>query len=98
MARAANNALLRGFSGKIGEIVVKQYANKIVISAKPDMSRVKKSQLQKLKQSKFKEAVKSAQSIIRDKNKKEAYAKNKRLKRGQSVYHAAIREFMGRKA
>jgi hypothetical protein len=93
MARASSNLILKGFSGKLGELVVKQYANKIVITRKPDMSGVKKTELQKLRQSKFRQAVAYAQSIIRDPKKKVNYAK--KLKKGQSVYHAAIKEFLG---
>ncbi len=94
MARSSNNLLLKGFRGSLGELVIKQYARGIVISQKPDMSRVKKSELQKVEQSKFKQAVAYAQSIIRDPKKKAGYAK--KLKKGQSVYHAAIKEFLSR--
>jgi hypothetical protein len=93
MARVKNNALLAGVSGRIGDsIVVKQYSYGTVISAMPDMSRVKKSKLQKIKQSYFAEAVKYAQSIIRDKKKKERYAKT--IEKGKTVYHAAIKEYL----
>ena len=56
------------------------------------MSRVKKSMLQKTEQSNFSKAVAYAQSIIRDKNKKALY--EKKIKKGTTVYHAAIKEFM----
>jgi hypothetical protein len=47
MART-NNPLLQGVSGKIGgQLVIKQYSYGTVISAMPDMSKVKKSMLQK---------------------------------------------------
>ena len=62
-----------------------------VISAMPDMSRVKRSMLQKMAQQKFAEAVHYARSISRNPVKKEAYAK--KLKKGRSVYHAAIQEY-----
>jgi hypothetical protein len=92
MAIAKNHPLLKGVSGRIGELVIKQYANGIVISKMPDMSGVKKSKLQKIRQNKSKEAVVYAQSIIRNPKKKAEYAK--RLKKGQSVYHTVIKEFM----
>ena len=92
MARVKNNPLLQGVSGKIGEsFVVKQYMYGTVISAIPDMSRVKKSALQKLRQGTFADAVKYAQSIIRDPKKKAAYAN--KLPKGKTVYHAAIQEY-----
>lgn len=92
MARMKNHVLLSGVRGRIGELVIKQYADGIVISKVPDMSRVKKSKLQQQKQDHFKEAVAYAKSIVCNSQKKTAYAK--KLKKGQSVYHAAIKEFM----
>lgn len=93
MARVNNNPLLQGVRGKIGDsFVVKQYNYGTVLSVKPDMSRVKKSELQKLKQSIFAEAVSYAQSIIRNPKKKAEYAK--RLPKGKTVYHAALQEYI----
>jgi hypothetical protein len=93
MARVNNNPLLKGVSGKIGDsFVVKQYSYGTVISAMPDMSRVKKSKLQKLKQSSFAAAVAYAQSIIKDPKKKKAY--QSKLPKGKTVYHTAIQEYL----
>jgi homogentisate 1,2-dioxygenase len=57
----------------------------------PDMSKVKSSRKQKEQQKKFAEAVAFAKSISRNPVKKAAYAK--KLRKGQSVYHAAIQEY-----
>ncbi|MGG9962003.1 hypothetical protein [Ferruginibacter sp. SUN106] len=93
MARVKSNPLLQGVSGKIGDsFVVKQYRYGTVISAVPDMRRVKKSALQKLKQNRFADAIAYAQSIIRDPEKKAAYAK--KLPEGKTVYHTAIQEYL----
>lgn len=93
MARVKNNPLLEGVSGKIGDsFIVKQYRFGTVISAVPDMSRVKKSALQKVKQKKFADAIAYAQSIIHNPAKKAVFAKN--LPKGKSVYHAAIQEYL----
>lgn len=92
MARTNKNPLLQGVSGKIGgQLVIKQYSYGTVISAMPDMSKVKKSMRQKQEQNKFAKAVAYARSITRNPDKKAAYAK--KLPKGQSVYHAAIKEF-----
>lgn len=92
MARVKNNPLLEGVRGKIGEhFIVKQYSYGTVITAFPDMSKVKKSKLQQLKQQQFADAISYVQSIIRDPKKKAAYAK--KLKKGKTVYHAAIQEY-----
>jgi hypothetical protein len=84
--------LLQVVSGKIGgQLVIKQYSYGTVISAMPDMSKVKSSRKQKEQQKKFAEAVAFAKSISRNPVKKAAYAK--KLRKGQSVYHAAIQEY-----
>jgi len=94
MARVNNNALLKGISGSLGEVVVKQYSYGTVVSKKPDMSGVRSSQLQEVKRNLFKEAVAFAQAINRDPKKKAEYAKN--LKPGQTVFNAAVSEYMRR--
>jgi DnaJ-class molecular chaperone len=63
-----------------------------VISSVPDRSKVKLSKKQKQANTKFKAAVIYAQSILRDPEKRKAYAK--KLKRGRSVYHAALAEYL----
>ena len=93
MARSVNNILLHNVAGQIGkQIVVKRYGDKTVITAYPDMSRVKPSKLQKKKQKGFAEAVAYAQAINNDPVKKKQYSK--RVKKGQSVYHFAIKEYL----
>jgi hypothetical protein len=92
MARTSKDFLLKGVHGKIGDqIVVKQYADKTVITSMPDMSGVKPSPLQKLVRKNFSEAVKYAQSINRNPVKKKKYAK--KITDGQDVYHFAIQEY-----
>ncbi len=93
MARTKKGTLLNDMHGALGkQWVVKQYAYGTVITAYPDMSRVKTSKLQQLKQGVFAKAVAYAQSIIRNPEKKKAYAK--KLKKGQRVYNAAIKEYL----
>jgi len=93
MAHSKNNPILEGFSGKIGNLVVKQYPNgKIVITKLPDMSSVKHSKLQSIYQNKFAEAVKYARAAKRDPLKRAAFEKV--LKDGQDVYHAALSSFL----
>lgn len=96
MARSASNAILQGFSGKLGPgMVVKQYKNKIVITAMPQFAKRKKTKLQKLKYGWFAEAVAYAKSVIRDPKKKAAW--QKKLPPGKLVYHAAIQEYLKKK-
>ena len=81
---------LRGQVGK--ELVFKKYGDKTVVTRYPRMNGIERSPRQKLGTSKFKEAVAYARSIIKDEKKRKAFAK--KLRRGKSVYHAAISEFM----
>ena len=92
MARS-RNLLLRNVQGQIGkELVVKKYGKKTVITKYPDMSGIKPSKLQKVKRSRFAEAVAYAQNILRNPALKAQYAA--KVKNGQSVYHYAIKEFL----
>jgi hypothetical protein len=93
MAIAKNNPFLKGISGKIGnDLVVKQYSYGTVISAMPDMSKVKRTPLQKQKQKIFAQAVAYAKDINRNPTKKAAYAK--KLKKGENVYRSALQEYL----
>jgi hypothetical protein len=93
MAYSKESVILHKMRGQIGkQIVVKQYGNKTVITAYPDMSGIKPSRLQKQKRKKFAAAIEYARSIIYDPVRKAAYAK--KLKRGARVYNSAIREYL----
>lgn len=95
MARLTGNSLFNALQGTIGnEIVFKQYADKVVVSVYPDMSKVKPSELQKLQRSKMKEANAYASAVRRDPELRSAYEKE--LKPGESVFHKAKKEFFER--
>lgn len=92
MATGENNFLLHNVRGQLGkQIVVKHYGNKIVITAYPDMSRVKPSVKQKKRRALFSEGVVYAKAIIADPELNELYRKE--VKKG-TVYNFAIKEFM----
>jgi predicted nucleotidyltransferase len=57
------NPLLTGASGKLGNIIVKQYGNQTVITAVPDMSRRKLTQKQKDANEQMQMAIMMAQSL-----------------------------------
>ncbi len=93
MARINGNILLHGASGHIGkQVVIKQYAYGKVLSKFPNMSNIKPSKKQEEKRSKFSDAVAFAKGILKDAAKKTAY--KKKLKPGQTVYHAALKEYL----
>ena len=93
MARTNQNLLIKGLQGQIGkQLVFKKYGKKTVVTKYPDMSNVKPSSKQKKMRRSFGKAVAYAQAINNDPVKKAVYAK--KVRKGQTVYHFAMREFM----
>lgn len=93
MASVDKSSAFSALSGQVGkQLVFKKYGNKTVVSAYPDMSKVKPSKLQKAKRNIFKEAVAYAQEINNNAALKKKY--QKKVKKGQTVYHFAIQEFL----
>ena len=93
MASSTSNIILSQLKGQIGkQLVVKQYGKKTVITRYPDMSGIKPSALQKKKRKIFAEAVRYAHAIKNNSKQTAVYAR--KVKKGQSVYHFAIKEYM----
>jgi hypothetical protein len=92
MAESKNNIIVRGMSGSIGkQLVFKQYGDRTIVSAMPDMSRVVKSKKQKAENNKFREAIAYARSQMVDPVSKVEYkAKAKGL---QKPHNVAIADF-----
>ena len=91
----SNNPLLKDFSGQIAKtIVVKQYpGDRTIITAYPDMSKVKPSIAQLAAKARFADAVAYAKEIKSHPillNKAHAYLFNRK----GSIYHALIAEYM----
>lgn len=92
MARLGKNSPLHNGSGAIAkQIVIKQYPNKTVVTAFPDMSKVKPSKPQTTRRKKFAEAVAYAKAIVRDPVLKAQY--QEKVAPGQTVYNYAISEY-----
>ena len=98
MARNRNNIITDGYSGAIGKKVVLKRINGETFACKyPDMSRVKYNKKQVGYQNLFAKAVEHARAVMNDPIKRAEYAQkihNDKRKRGTSVYHAALKEFM----
>ena len=73
-------------------MVIKNYGDKAVVSRVPDMSNVVPTEKQIKAKGCFAKAVAYAQAIIADPVKKAAY--QKKLPKGKTVYHAALKEYM----
>ncbi len=93
MAHTTKNILLHQLRGQIGkQLVVKQYGNKTVVTRYPDMSRIKPTPSQVKRRKLFGKAVDFARYINNNPQQKAVYAK--RVKKGQSVYHFALKEYL----
>lgn len=92
MAISKNNVVTDSISGKVGNVIFKNYKNKTVISRYPNMSKVVKTDKQIENQYLFKAAQAYAKSILADPQKKLALAKT--LRKGKTVYHAAISQYL----
>ncbi len=91
----SNNILLKGFSGHIDKIiVVKQYpGNRTIVTAYPDMSKVKPIAAQLAAKKRFGLAVAYAKNIRAQANL-EAQAETRLANRQGGLYQALIKEFM----
>lgn len=92
MAISKNNIVTETLSGKIGNIIFKNYGNKTVISKYPNMSEVVKSEKQLKNQLQFKAAQAYAKNLLSDPEKKLAFMKT--LPKGKIAYHAAISKYL----
>ncbi len=91
--KALENALLAGFRGSLGDLVIKQYKDKIVLTTRAAPKRRKKpSPGQAKHQSLFQEAVHYARKVIKDPKRSAAYAK--KLKGKSNVYQAAVSTYL----
>jgi hypothetical protein len=95
MARVKRNSVLKALQGSIGkELVFKQYADKVVITRYPDMSKVKPSARQKEQREKMKEANAYARTVLSNPELKAIYEQN--LQKGESIYRKAINDYFAR--
>ncbi len=79
---------------KIGDIVIKQYGDKTVVSKYPDMSNIVPSNSQIKKRARFADAVAYAKTI----NNSEVFKADFIKRKGgvKSVYQSALKEFLDR--
>lgn len=100
MARNKNNIWTKGYTGAVGkQIVLKEVNGQTIQSKYPDMSQVEYNKKQIGYQKLFSQAVEFALSIMNDpvqRGQWEHKIRNDKRKRGTSVYHAALKDFMAR--
>ncbi len=84
----------KNIKARLGDIVIKQYGDKTVVSKYPDMRNVTPSHSQKEKRSRFAEAVAYAKTINSSPVLKADYIK--RVGEVKSVYQHALKHFLAR--
>jgi len=92
MATSENNIVIHAASGKIGNVIFKNYGDKTVISRYPNMSGIIKTDKQIENQDKFKAAQAYARGILNDPLKKAEFIKT--IPKGKIAYHAAISAYL----
>ena len=93
MAISYNNIITRGYSGKVGNVILKNYGGTSVMTKLPDCSKVIKTARQMVFMNKFAMGVKFGQFAKDNLTLCENYNKKRP---DLSPYHAAISDFMTR--
>ncbi len=96
MAYSKSNPFLFNFSGKVGNMIIKRYGDKIVLSTVPDMRRRVLTDKQKELNLLMKYANGYAKSIVADPARKYAACRELLLPPNR-VFRALVKEFMLRK-
>jgi DUF917 family protein len=78
------------YSGRVGDIVLRNYGGKSVMAKRPDCSKVVKSAAQLANQNKFTKASKYSQAVNNDPQRSEDYSEKKKKMKYKDVYHAAM--------
>ena len=81
-------------NSKLGDIVIKKYGDKTVVSKYPDMSNIIPSDSQKQKRNRFAEAVCYAKTINSSNILRNDFLR--RVGEVKSVYQSALKEFLQR--
>jgi hypothetical protein len=93
MAVSYNNVITRNYSGRVGDIVLKNYDGKSVMTKRPDCSKVIKTARQLEFMNKFAKAVKYGLFV---KNNPELCEYYRKKRPDMDPFHAAISDYMSR--
>jgi len=80
MAISFKNVITKLYSGRVGDIVLRNYGGKSVMAKRPDCSKVIKSPAQLENQKKFAKAVRSSKTLKNNPQRFEYYNKKKKKK------------------
>jgi hypothetical protein len=92
MAISYDNVITKNYHGMMGGIVFRCRGDKSIMSKRPDCSRVVKSAAQKANMKRFAAATVYGKKVLNDPKLRERY--NKKKKKYQSIWNAAISDFL----
>lgn len=93
MAIVVRNILLKGLQGSIGKtLVFRRCGNKTVVSLYPERSNKPPTEKQRRQRERFRRAVAYARDVVGDAGQRALY--EGRVKKGQSVFQYAMREYL----
>ena len=90
MAISFKNLITRMYSGRVGDIVLRNYGGKSVMAKRPDCSKVIKSAAQLVNMAKFGKASKYSKAVKNDPQRSEDYSETKKKTKYHDVFHAAM--------
>ena len=90
MAISFKNLITRMYSGRVGDIVLRNYGGKSVMAKRPDCSKVVKSPAQLENQKGFAKASKYSKAVKNNPQLSEDYSELKKKTKYKDVYHAAM--------
>ena len=90
MAISFKNLITRMYSGRVGDIVLRNYGGKSVMAKRPDCSKVVKSPAQLENQKSFAKASKYSKAVKNDPQRSEDYREKKKKTKYKDVFHAAM--------
>jgi hypothetical protein len=94
MAISYDNAITKNYHGMMGGIVFRCRGDMSIMSKRPDCSRVVKTKAQKANMKRFAAATIYGKKVLSDPILREKYEKKKKMY--QSIWNAAISDFMSR--
>jgi hypothetical protein len=92
MAKVKLNPVLEQIHGQIGDLVFKNYGDKMIVGRKPDRSGIQATEAQLEHQEHFRQAVLYGRLVMADPDKKSAYEQAANIK-GKPLFSLTIADF-----
>jgi hypothetical protein len=93
MAKATLNPILEQLRGQVGDLVFKQYGDKIVVTKKPDLSKHKPTAAQRAQRERFRQATLYGKGMLADPAVRAVYDEAAKA-RGKPVLSLMVADFL----